>query len=187
MKQRVAEGIDGTPRAALSDLEMATMLHGGATLEEIGELAGITRERVRQRLKRIGVKPARRLDVMRLVDVLRERPVESMAQVGEAIRTETDKVERALYELGLIDAAVRLFRLRRRARIAANRESMLTSLRDYGKALGRTLRTQDIVSSERPKNVPSMTALQRAFGSLSKAFVAAGFTPSTRGRPPRAR
>jgi hypothetical protein len=100
----------------LSDAEMAAMLHGGATLTEIGARAGITRERVRQRLARIGVRAAKRLDVIKMLEVIRTEPITSFDGLGRALGHPRDAVTRALFELRLIDAVERLFRLRTRAK-----------------------------------------------------------------------
>lgn len=40
------------------DVELAVLYHGGATLQEIGDAIGLTRQRIQQRLARIGIKKA---------------------------------------------------------------------------------------------------------------------------------
>lgn len=166
----------------LTDLEMAAMLHGGATLDEIGKRAGLTRERVRQRLKRIGVSSATRIDVMKLLEVIRTRPIDSFDALARALGLQRDAVARALFELGLIDAVDRLFRLRARALKGAKRERVASALREYGMKLGRTPAVDDLSSFSRPPDVPALKTLQLLFGSLTKAQLAAGLPPNRTAR-----
>jgi acyl-CoA hydrolase len=183
MRRRLREGgSTGRATSLLSDLEMAGMLHGGATLEEIGQAAGLTRERVRQRLKRIGVTAASRLDVMKLVTAIRQKPIISLYQAGESVGAEALAVERALYELGLIDSVVRLFRLRKHARRSEQTAQTVEAIRRYAAQLGRTPSRADILRKDRPPGVPSLTSLQKQFGSLSAAMLAAKLVPNVRGR-----
>ena len=183
MRRRLRGGSTGRATSLLSDLEMAGMLHGGATLEEIGQASGLTRERVRQRLKRIGVTAASRLDVMKLVTAIRQKPIISLHQAGESVGANAVAVERALFELGLVDSVVRLFRLRKRARRSEQTAQTVEAIRRYATQLGRTPRKADILRKDRPPGIPSLTSLQKQFGSLSAAMLAAKLVPNARGRP----
>lgn len=170
-------------RSRLTDLEMAAMLHGGATLDEIGKRAGLTRERVRQRLRRIGVSAATRIDAMKLLEAVRTRPIHTLAALARTLGLQKEPVARALLALGLIDAVERLFRLRARARQRAKRERVALALRAYAKQLGRTPAAVDILSFFRPREIPCLKTLQQLFGSLTQAQLAAGLRPHRRRRP----
>lgn len=188
MRRLHREGrLDGKAVSKLSDLEMATLLHGGATLEEIGQLAGMTRERVRQRLKRIGITPARRLDVAKLVGVIRSQPVTSWAQVAKLTGAQPIAIEEALVALGLWAPIERLFRLRKRSYKERSRVASAASLRKYATVLGHTPRAEDLIRRDRPADVPSLGVIQKQFGSLPAAMTAAGLTPNTQGRSKRRR
>lgn len=43
------------PSPSITDEQIAARYHAGETLEQLGDVVGVTRERIRQRLKRIGV------------------------------------------------------------------------------------------------------------------------------------
>jgi len=177
----------GQAASKLNDLEMATMLHGGATLQEIGDVAGLTRERVRQRLERIGVTAASRTDVTKLIDVIRHLPVASIWSAGQRIGVDGHAAKRAILELGLFDAVERLFRLRRRALDRRKVERNLAALRQYAAMLGRTPTTKDLNRRDRPATLSSAPTLQAQFGSLTNAMAAAGLEPNRASRRPARR
>jgi hypothetical protein len=181
MRRAHNEGrLDG--RTQLSDLEMATMLHGGATLEEIAKLAGVSRERVRQRLHRIGVTPSLRIDVVKLMEVVRAQPVDTFAAAAKAAGVSTDAARHAILRLGLFDPVERLFRLRKRAASRSQLQGTLHDLRVLAQQLGRTPTAKDLVEDNRRGGVPSIASIQKQFGSLSAAMTAAGLTPNSVGR-----
>lgn len=183
MRQLHAEGkLTGRLTAKLSDLEMAAMLHGGETLEEIGKKAGLTRERVRQRLKRIGVKPARRVDVLKILEVIRTAQVTTCEQVGKRVAVDGNTVQVALEELNVIDAVERLFRWRKHRQRLERQSQTVDAIQKYAAVLGHTPRAEDFIRRDRPRDVPSLGTVQKLFGTLTEAMNAAGLRPNVPGR-----
>jgi len=168
-------------RSRLTDSEMATMVHGGATLDDVAAAAGISRERVRQRLLRIGVKSARRVDVARLFEVIRMQHVESLTGAAQTAGIHLEAARRSIAQAGLTHAVERLFRLRKRAKGRARTEQLIAAMRALAQRLGRTPTAKDLRDGDRSLGVPSASAVQRHFGSLSTAMAAAGLEANPMG------
>jgi hypothetical protein len=163
---------------------MALARLSGATLEEIAGQHGVTRERVRQILERVGVRSSGFSDdvELRSMEAVRSSSVESFAGVAR-IAGLTRPGERALFRRwvhasGLSPALRRLFRLRRRRRLlrALCAIATVTGKARPGKAeidrLGRAFRVH-------------VSTLQQTFGSLWHAQELAGFPADP--HPPRGR
>ncbi len=138
-----------------------------------------------QWLERIGVTRASRLDVTKLLDVIRRQPVRSFFTAGKAVGTNETMAKPAVPELGMPEKVERLFRLRKRRVDGEMAGESLVALREFAMRLGRTPTAADLLRHDRPPTLPSMGRLQRQFGSVSKAMVAAGLVPNPTGRRPR--
>jgi hypothetical protein len=158
---------------------MAALYTGGATLEEIAAINGISRERVRQLVEPFELErhtgttdPLRILSVARCVNSLKETIEQSGFYAVAVIK--------CLTELGVYEALHRLWRWRRRrvSPVCWSDAELLQTLRDLAKQLGRTPTQKDLNIS--PATGSHTTYVLR-FGSLRNAQIAAGLTPNRRG------
>jgi predicted transcriptional regulator len=165
----------------------------GRTLAEIGDVLGITRERVRQLEKRWDrrapeERAAHRSE--RAADAVRIK----RAQVLDAFRR-GERVTEIARDLGLRTAAVTAFlrgeatpadrSLRRAARFGALAYSrtysdldLLDSIRQVSEQLGRTPSTNDYSKLAAQSTLPSVPTIMNRFGSWSQAVSAAGLRPN---------
>lgn len=172
--------IDRVSPGARTDVpEMIALREAGWTLEAIGVLKGLTRERVRQHLAKAGVarrrerSPRASLDVTRIVAALRAPGVERYAEAARRTGVHPIDVSRVVAALGLAQALQRLYRLRRRARY-------VRAMRLLAESLGRTPRICDL--NHPGSTTPSHTAYIHHFGSVRAAQAAAGLEPNPRWR-----
>ena len=148
---------------------------GGASMQAVGDLFGLTRERVRQILKRQGVSAVTRghvqkVDPIRVIGAIRSPGIEDFVDAGKLIGVTGGGVRRIAISLGVHRAALRLFRLRKRARYARQ----LRALAD------RLNRTPGKIECD--LYGPSQSTLQRYFGGMRAAQRAAGLVPNGVGR-----
>ena len=137
------------------------------TLEAIGDLFGVTRQRVEQIVRRAGVG-------------------RDVSVANAAIRSEEKLVDSVCERCGRVTR--RLPAHARRTRFCSNlcwgeskaygSEFLLDALRRLALLLGQTPGTLDLVSPW-----PSHSCYYRQFGSLSRAAVLAGLFPSLSGAP----
>lgn len=136
------------------------------TLEAIGTLFGVTRERVRQIVRRAGIGS-------------------DVTATNFAFRSEANLMDTACETCGKVmrrqPSEVTRFCSRRcwgRAR-AMSAEHLLRELRRLALVLDRTPGTLDLVAPH-----PNHTLYYQRFGSLAQAQEIAGLTPNTRGARP---
>jgi hypothetical protein len=168
---------------------IAAFAAGGATLEEIGRHFGISRERARQIRDRIApdysmTRGWRRVPVIEFLKAIRAPGIASYAAAAEAIglKAVSPKLMSALDELGLRGAADRLFRMRARRQPSFwwSEDRVIGALRALATRLGRTPGVKDL-TGRRDHGVPSPGTVIRFFGSLKRAQLAAGLTPTRQG------
>jgi hypothetical protein len=166
-------------RAEVRREAMAALYRDGATLEEIGEASGVTRERVRQLIGATGQKgrPSR-VDPIRVLRAA--RTAKDFAQCVASLRMDPNKVERCLVETGHWPALNRLWALRKRSRKSARGERYLSQLRELAKRLGYT---PGIVDINAEPGFPRHMTFVKYFGSISKAQALAGLEPGRVGVP----
>lgn len=148
---------------------------GGASMQAVGDLFGVTRERVRQILKQRGITAVTRgrfpsIDPIRVVGAIRSPGIENFVDAGKLVGATGGGVRRIAISLGVHKAALRLFRMRRRARYARQ----LRTLAD------RLKRTPGKIECD--LYGPSQATLQRWFGGMQAAQRAAGLVPNGVGR-----
>ena len=163
------------------------MLHGGSTLQQIGDRAKISRQAVWERLHRIRLTGGIRVDVVRLLQLIRAPGVTKLTHVAQALDVSRSQVVRALQELMLTDAVNRLLQWRVDNERRRQRERVVAALRRYARRLRRTPGLRDLVAKKRPRDIPAFKTLQRLFGSLTGAQRAAGLALNGRGAPRNAR
>jgi hypothetical protein len=152
---------------------MAALYQDGATYEEIGQVYGVTRERVRQLIKVTGKtgRPSR-IDPIRVLRAA--RAANNFGQCVGFLRMDPKKVERCLVETGHWTALNRLWRLRKNKQRDVRGEKYLSQLRELARRLGRTPGLTDI--NAEPK-FPRHTTFVRYFGSIAMAQKLAGLEP----------
>jgi DNA-binding Lrp family transcriptional regulator len=157
-------------------------------MEEIGRRLGVSRERVRQRIRRAEergahVTPgprlgARRTDPSAVVTLIRKDPsVASWAEVARRLRRARSAVRRAAATVGLSEALGRLLRLRRHARRRWSRERVL---REVARIAARRKRAPSSVYLMR-RHPALFAAIYRLFESYHDVCESLGLKPR-RGR-----
>lgn len=142
-------------------------LRDGMTFEDIGRLEGLTRERVRQIVRRAGVTVAESREAMR-----RAAMVETVCEeCGVPVERRDSQVGRAAYCSPICGNRSRGRQLR-----VWTEDSLTAHLRSLADRLGRTPSQHD-VNRHSP---PSHMSFVRRFGSLRNAQRAAGLTPNRR-------
>jgi Mor family transcriptional regulator len=143
---------------------------GGMTLEDIGEAYGVSRERVRQVVRREGSTRAGgpSIDVVAAVRALREATSFSNAasRIGGGGRNQST-LEKLAIELGMYQALYRLYRLRLR-------KKHMDNLRRLAASVGRPLRRSDFSGPSRLPKTPTPRTLEKHFGSIPNACKCAG-------------
>ncbi len=182
------------------DEHLVAFVKEGATLDEAGSRFGISRERVRQILKREGIKvgelPGRKeARARRRLDRLSERApaIEAMWREGmtyEEIARELDLSLRPVKEL-IYERVSREERLARGAQKNSDQnrspeEWALQALRDAARILGRTpsSHTYDELRAKGLIEGPGSTTITTRFG-WAAACELAGLTPNPRSPSPR--
>ena len=138
----------GTVRKTVARRErverIVALRRGGATLEGIAQVIGVSRERVRQLEAKSTdplVGPAARIDPLRLIRAVRDPATTSIHNIAKTLHSSDAEITRCLKELGLLPAVRRLFRMRkgsrRRAVMEPRREAMVTAVKACAERLGR--------------------------------------------------
>lgn len=174
------------------DAYAVSLREAGYTLQEIGDILGVSRERVRQLVKRNGIEPgarervnnSRRLDPLDVARFARSPKATSLSEVAHEFGTTITKVSELLHALGMYDAVRRLYRLRARE---ATRQRIVRDLQAFAKRHGRLPSSRELTNDLTP-DLPAFQTITRAYGSLRNAFAVAGllhlYHPRL-GRPPR--
>ncbi len=158
------------------DQRIVALLESGASLDAIAEIFGVSRERVRQILQRIGHR--------------RTAVVQRRNGVDPLIICRAADTSRSAYDIarktGYSSAAVRrvlnaLGKTCGLSRPLLTRTALLADLQRMAGELGHTPRVQDIKRFSQH----SLTTYSNYFGSLGKAQHEAGLIPNGRGRPRR--
>lgn len=181
----VLDRADYATPAAFSKARAAAwskLIRTGMTITDVGVAAGLSRERVRQVLRKEGYQDRlgatgtpRPVDPKRVVAALRDgesRGVRGLARLSGCSERE---MGRALQELGLWAAAKRSWRrhlrdLTRREG-GTSREAMIKSLQEFHARFGRTPAIGDALAGLLPFG---KTTFIRRFGRWNKALAAAG-------------
>jgi predicted ArsR family transcriptional regulator len=167
------------------DLLVRTMRDGGATLDEIAAEFGISRERVRQLLARMGVpeRSPNRVDPIALIRLLREdETIDSWRgwsrKSGRGIATLVIMTE----ALSMTEEVAEIFRARRTARSTRRREDVKQQLVADVQALAREL-ARSPRSREFRERYGRHPQFQRFYGTWNKLLVGAGLDPVPVGYP----
>jgi uncharacterized protein (DUF433 family) len=170
---------------------------GGATLQQIADLHGVTRERVRQILRQSGadisaesVREQRREDTLeearsRVEEILEQfRSGDSYQTIAHRLGLTTGVISEVIDE-----TATDADRADRRAMSANgakaprfNDEELLEAIRVVSEELGRTPSAKDYARLARGRRLPSLPTIHKRLGSWSAAVQAAGMTPNPRRR-----
>ncbi len=163
----------------------AALIDGGATMTEIAEIVGLSRERVRQILRKEGFDSRAGMrgipssnNPLVVVAALRHRDCYSLRWLSLLSRYPEDVAQRMLQELGIWPAAERLWRMRSRRLADQAQQRMLDAIRAYAAKAGHPPGINDAIAGKLPF---SHTTIVRRFGSWNKAITAAGLTPASRG------
>lgn len=160
--------------AQARDAAVAALVVEGRTLEEVGAMLGVSRERVRQRCERVGVNARfgrSSLDPIAVARELRKPTARSTGDIARAIGTTASAVTRTLRALDMYDAALRLFRWRR-DRI------LLAKFAAFAAAIGHTPSKGEL---DHAPGIPCQNAFQKRFGGLQNAARRAGLKPNVIG------
>jgi hypothetical protein len=141
---------------------------GGATLQEIGDVVGVTGERVRQILRSNGIKP--RTSLKQIGPILRAYDVsKTTKEIAAEAGRDKDTTRRVLHALGLP---------RRNAWQKWTQERIVTRLQDWAREHGRQPLATDLLSGHPAKrDYPSPQIVRYHFGKWNAAIKAAGFKP----------
>ncbi len=160
---------------------MVVLFKDGATMDQIGHVYGVTRERVRQVIRVAGFKEnPRRVDPLRIINSARK--AFSLWQVCSESGYSAETVTECLTHLGHLPALNRLWEWRKKRRIHGGRKysdfELLRRLRALAAELGHTPGINHINAAEA---FPRHTVYVMRFGSLSKAQRLAGLIPNRTG------
>jgi DNA-binding Lrp family transcriptional regulator len=148
------------------DARCVALYEAGVPMEEIGRRLGVSRERVRQRIRRAEERGAhvtpgprlgsRRTDPNAVVKLVRRDPtVASWAEVARRLRRASSAVRRAVAAAGLFEPIDRLLRLRRRSRRVWSQQRVLVEVARIAAA---------------HKRAPSTAYLMRHYPALAAAI-----------------
>lgn len=160
-------------RSPERDAFVVSLRQAGHTLQEIGDMLGVSRERARQLLERQGVTKASvaaKVDPLAVLRFARSRECRSFSDIKRHFGTDGVQERKALRALGVGRALRRLFRLRHRA---AMQQQIVSQLRTFVEREGRNPTTLELTNHRRP-DLPSWMTATRLFGSLEAAYEAAG-------------
>lgn len=163
----------------------AALIDGGATMSDIADSVGLSRERVRQILRREGLDSRAgtrgvrsNSNPLHLVAALRNQQCYNLSWLSLLSGYPEDAAKRMLEELGLWPAAVRLWRMRKRQIDERSRSRMLDAIRAFATKTGYPPGVNDAIAGNLPF---SHTTVVRRFGTWNNAIAAAGLTPAPRG------
>lgn len=165
----------GVGEVRARDLELAALYQGGATLQEIGDAVGLTRERVRQRISRVR-RPSElrsrssKIDPLKLLQVYDESKT-----VGQIAREVGAKYYTTYWMLRRMHLPTR----KHKGPMYSD-DDLLKRLRNLATSLGRTPTVADLTTAA---GISSQSTYHTRFGSYSYACRLAGLTPRNPGRP----
>lgn len=159
---------------------IAVLYADGATMQELGDMYGISRERVRQILSKLNVvsrpgAPSVLTDPIRVLNVCREST--SVTSAVRALGCMRANLLRTLTQLGALDEMREHWKQNRRHYTDGY---LIAHLRVLALRLGRT---PSIVFMNAAKGGPSFTTYVYRFGSWSRAVQLAGLEQNPGGRP----
>lgn len=152
--------------------EIAMLYLGGATLQELGDMVGVSRERVRQILRADGIKP--RTTRREIGPILRAYdPSKTTKEIAAEAGCRVETAYRALRALKLP---------RRNRRDKWTRELIVAQLQDWAAEHGRQPLAPDLLHGHPAKQgYPSPNVVQYHFGTWNAGIRAAGFKPFPQG------
>lgn len=164
------------------DTFIRAQIEAGHTLQAVGDMLGITRERVRQIANRLGVTDRGQHqphDVVRFMAVARR--ARSLKATASELGVGAGVVQRALVAIGAFPALTRLWRMRQKRSRAAE---LVAAMQALATRLGRTPAIADLNAPD--AGTACHMVYVQAFGSLRAAQAASGLVPNAQGRPARA-
>jgi hypothetical protein len=173
----------GPEQRADRDAYVAGMRRAGHTLQEIGDVLGVSRERARQLAKRAGVEglttlAAPRIDPVAMLRFARSPECASFADCARRFEVDDHAVGRVFRSLGVDAALKRLYRWRRLSRLRA---LYAGQIRAFIATHGRPPMVREMNARGSKNGLPFASELQHAFGSLVAAWSALGIAPRPRG------
>lgn len=186
MRTKSAKG--GTTEA------MWEMYSQGATLEEVGNRYGLTREGIRMRFKRAGYQIRTASESM----ALRPQPVELLTESLRLWTTTLGTYKDIAQKMGISQYKVERYikanttpeqrfehhraQIGRSSRVSYTDEELLEALRICGKFLGQTpgIQTYNSFVDMYDMDLPHSLTIIHRFASWNEAIIAAGFTPHDR-------
>lgn len=163
-------GLRPAPRRDASEI-VRLHVEEGLTMQVIGDRLGITRERVRQLLRREGVT----VEQTRAIALRRSLVPKNCERCGKAFVVRRAKKNQKHCSRTCAYAAKG-----ERTAYPGGREGIIAKLRELAERIGRTPASNDLNSWD---DMPSHSTVVRFFGSMSAAQEAAGFVPNKRGFP----
>ena len=132
-----------------TDDDVRALYAAGSTLQDIGDLLGVSRERVRQRIARSGppIDRAHALDPLDLLAKCRAPDTTCYAHV-RVFHHNYAELKRALDALGVRDAVERLWRIRKMRPTWARRRQLVATIRRLATELGRRPTVHEIAVAE---------------------------------------
>lgn len=158
---------------------MITLYRDGATLEEIGAVYGVTRERARQVIAQV-VRRGTGIDPIKTINVCRK--AQSLTYAAHELGGNSNKskeIKAFLIETGYWPAMARLWAWRRKqAYQTFSDEQLLDKLRALAGKLGHTPGIKEVNADP---DMPSHTTYVHRWGNWAPACAAAGLTPMKAG------
>lgn len=155
-----------------------SMRDAGYTLEEIGGVLGVTRERVRQ----ITTKALRgsNTDSLAILAAIRDPSIITMGQLSVRVGHHHETVSTCIAALGLSVAVHRLLRWRR---TFPTRQRYAAAIRHEYERLGRTPTCLEIAAKLNIAPTSGCASLHQVFGSQIRAMQYVGIEPRRAGSP----
>lgn len=148
--------------------EMQTLYSTGYNLSEIAAAYGVTRERVRQILNKYG-RPEQPADIDPAKVLTAIRAGGSWARVAKSAGKPVQAVVECAKELGVYEAAERLWKWRKGAKARRRRASLIAQLQQIAALKGREPLVDDV------NELMDIRSYQYTFGTWNNALEAAGF------------
>lgn len=172
------------------DEHIVSMRMAGHTLEDIGAAHGVTRERARQILKRLGYAKTRclaaSLDPIVAMAFARSQYATSLQGVADHFETGVDQVRILFEQLGALVAIRRLFRLRAHQRKESTRDRMVEQVRAFVAVGDSSVLLDEMGTRAGVKKLPDLPSAQHcisAFGSMATFWNRVGVAPRSLGGP----
>ncbi len=159
----------------------AALIDGGLTLTDVANAVGLSRERIRQVLRAHGhatkcASGSRACDPVACVSALRDSRSLSLTSTARWARTSPHALRRLLQELGLWNAANRLWRARTSVVV---RRQIVRAIKQFAHDAGKAPRLQDAHDG---RLFFAASTIIRTFGTWNGALRSAGFEVPPRGR-----